>query len=64
MNTQPLLIRDFTARQRVGGISRSTLHRWTKQGLVPAPIVVNGQNFRLASAFDEAVLKLGVTHEH
>lgn len=61
MKTSPLLFKDADARVRAGGISRATLYRWTKSGLVPPPIVVNNQNFRVAKDFDNALLELGLT---
>lgn len=63
MDTQihPLLYKDADARKRAGGISRATLYRWTQRQLVPAPIVVNGQNFRPVKEFDEAILALGLS---
>lgn len=60
VDTQPLLYKDSDARKRAGGISRATLYRWTKDGIIPAPIVINGQNFRSAKEFDDALLNLGV----
>lgn len=59
--TQPLLYKDATARERAGGISRATLFRWTKQGIVPAPIVINNTNFRVAEDFDNALINMGLS---
>ena len=63
MDIQPLLYRDAEARKRAGGISRTTLYRWTEQSLVPPAIVINGQNYRPAKEFDEALFALGAQQE-
>ncbi len=59
MNIQPLMVRDADARQRAGNPSRSTWHRWTKAGLIPPAIKINGQNYRCLKDLDQALVALG-----
>ena len=59
MSIQPLMVKDADARQRAGNPSRSTWHRWTKAGLIPSPIKINGQNYRSLKDLDEALITLG-----
>ena len=56
--TAPVLMQDPELRIRAGGISRTRLWRWRKDGLVPMPTRIGGSNFTAVDAFDEALLKL------
>lgn len=56
--TAPVLMQDPDLLIRAGGISRTRLWRWRKDGLVPKPTRIGGSNFTSVADFDAALLKL------
>lgn len=41
----PRLIAAQAVKERFGGISHMTLYRWTKSGVLPEPVQINGRNY-------------------
>ena len=44
-NNEDHLIDAASVRAEFGGKSPMTLHRWIKQGILPAPVKINGRNY-------------------
>jgi predicted DNA-binding transcriptional regulator AlpA len=43
--TPDRLLNQRTVRDRCGGVSDMTIHRWRKAGILPEPVQINGRNF-------------------
>jgi predicted DNA-binding transcriptional regulator AlpA len=39
------LLNQRTVRDRCGGVSDMTIHRWRKAGILPEPVRINSRNF-------------------
>lgn len=51
------LIAAQAVKERFGGISHMTLYRWTKSGVLPEPVQINGRNYWNENDIDAVLSK-------
>lgn len=52
MNTEKL-VSSATVRRELGDVSEMTIWRWTKAGILPAPVKINKRNYWPVSAVEK-----------
>jgi predicted DNA-binding transcriptional regulator AlpA len=43
--TTTVILHSRAVRERFGGVSDMTLWRWTRKGILPQPVRINGRNY-------------------
>ncbi len=55
MQTESNLIKQDRVRQKLGGVSDATIHRWCKKGIIPKPVKLGGVNLWPESIVDDVL---------